>query len=256
MQQALRQLTNKSFKIRKSLTDLLEVPTLTRKQLCEANQLATEQIREMADEVERLAEKVSAMSRGSEKEAYENELQLHSSEVQNLKVLLRSTNIKCAINREKQHLRERETLFAEREAHKINLNPTDEALLKESAATNNTLQRLRQSMTELLEQGTSVNDRIEQSSTFIQQALNEHGHIEQELQTAKHLMTSFKIKNMTDKLLLVIAMVFYVLVCVYVLLARLPTPIASVFGLFSYIFSSAETSSVVDGVCNNQILSQ
>lgn len=80
-----------------------------------------------------------------------------------------------------------------------------------------------------------------QSSTFIQQSLNEHNHIEEELQTAKHLMTSFKIKNMTDKLLLVVAMVFYALVCVYVLISRLKTPFGSIFNLISYLFSSTET---------------
>jgi hypothetical protein len=128
-------LVNRAFEIRKTLTELQDTENLTRKAQSEVNQEVTHKIRQLGEEVEvtssirllivkKLTEEVQEMNITSvERQLLGDDLELHKTEVQNLKALLRTTNIYCAANREKQQKKEREALFSNRRPEKTLKNP-------------------------------------------------------------------------------------------------------------------------------------
>ena len=79
---------------------------------------------------------------------------------------------------------------------------------------------------------------IAETSKIITDVIDEHDKIEDELKTAKQLTRNLRMREFADRILLGLAVLLYVSVCVYIILARLKLPLS---GIFSFLFSSSSS---------------
>lgn len=72
---------------------------------------------------------------------------------------------------------------------------------------------------------------------MIEDVIGEHDEIESELRTARKLITNLRMRETMDKILIALAMIFYLSVCVFIIFSRLKTPVQTILGLFSPLFN-------------------
>lgn len=65
--------------------------------------------------------------------------------------------------------------------------------------------------------------------------VNEQGKIGANLDMSKHLLNSYSIRDLTDKLLLVIAVLFYVAVCAYIIFSRVHAPLSYLVNFIQWL---------------------
>jgi hypothetical protein len=129
-------------------------------------------------------------------------------------------------------------------------------LVEESKTINSTLNQLKSSILDMKMQGQAINDKLGDSSRVcrmrsryicahlkvLKQVVNEQGKIGANLELSKHLLSSYSIRDLTDKLLLVIAVLFYLAVCVYIIFSRVQAPLSYVMSFIQWLVSFVITS--------------
>jgi hypothetical protein len=80
----------------------------------------------------------------------------------------------------------------------------------------------------------------------LKQVVDEQEKIGSDIELSKHLLRSYNIRDLTDKLLLVLALIFYFSVCVYIIFARVNAPLSSLMNFFGWVISFF-ISSDIDG---------
>jgi hypothetical protein len=79
-------------------------------------------------------------------------------------------------------------------------------------------------------------------SQVLKQVVNEQGKIGANIDQSKHLLSSFNIRDLTDKLLLLIAVLFYVAVCAYIIFSRVHAPLSYLVNFIQWLVSFVITA--------------
>jgi len=213
-----------SLKIRQNILKLRDTPVLTRKEINDLYTAVFYQLDDFLNNIKLLSQEQGAVINIQIIEA-------QKSELQNLHALYRAAKIECEKNRKKQDLLERELLLNGK-MNKSDISIRNEkTLVEESKQINATLTQLRSSMVEIKSQSQAINSKLGDSSQVLKQVAGEHHKIGANLNQSKHLMSSYNIRDMTDKLLLFIAVIFYFSVCVFIIFSRVHAPLTSLWNI-------------------------
>jgi len=149
----------------------------------------------------------------------------HENELQNLKESLRKANIQCSLNRQKQHQLERQALLeggkADDNILKKRTFSTQEEALEVSKGVTSDLKRIKSMLEDAAAHGSEIFKELDESSNNIGGIIQEHGGFAEDLGEGKGLTTRLRRREMTDRLLMGAAVLFFLLVCLYIVKQRL-----------------------------------
>jgi len=219
-----------SLKIRQNIIKLRDTPVLTKKEINDLYTTIFYQLDDFSNSIKLLSQEQGA-------DVNIQTIEAQKSELQNLHALYRGAKIECEKNRKNQDLLERELLLNGK-MNKADISIRNEkSLIEESKQINTTLTTLRASMVSIKSQSQAINSRLGDSSQVLKQVAGEHHKIGANLNQSKHLMSSYNIRDMTDKLLLFIAVIFYFSVCVYIIFSRVNAPLTSIWNFFMWVLN-------------------
>jgi protein transport protein SEC20 len=219
-----------SLKIRQNIIKLRDTPVLTKKEINDLYTAIFYQLDEFSNNIKLLTQEQGAAINIQTIEA-------QKSELQNLHALYRAAKMECEKNRKNQDLLERELLLNGK-INKTDISSRNEkTLVEESKQINSTLSQLRASMVDIKSQSQAINSKLGDSSQVLKQVAGEHDKIGANLNQSKHLMSSYNIRDMTDKLLLFIAVIFYFSVCLFIIFSRVHAPLSTIWNFFVWILN-------------------
>jgi len=149
------------------------------------------------------------------------EIRKHENEEKKLTAELRKANILCKINQSKKLQKERAELLAggeevlRRRREKAQLDS-----LQSSREITQSLRRSIQLVTDELERKATTMDVLEGSSGVLWQTVDVHSALSSHLKQGHGLLTKIKQRDLTDKLLILFGLAFFILVVLYIVKRR------------------------------------
>jgi protein transport protein SEC20 len=211
---SLQKLVNLEIEIQSLIVEISSSLTLSTK---EASELSTKALRTLSDLSSRIKDikhYAKEQPNATLKKEILQKLSKHEKEYMNLKDGLRQANMKYKFNREKQRENERRMLLTSSPSKISSLSETgnirtkDDSLKVTRNITEN-LKRIRQMMKTQIEHSSDIINELQGQSRLLHEALGEHEEMSDSLQASKNWITKLFRREITDKLLVGLALLFF-----------------------------------------------
>jgi protein transport protein SEC20 len=156
----------------------------------------------------------------------------HQAELSNLKDSLRKANLKVKMDRERQEVLDRQKLlgnavaslsgsqYGEAKAQKRQIR-TQEDALKESKNVIEGLKRLRNMMANETQLGQEILVELDDQGKVIHSAVSDLDEMHGRIRKGRGWLSLLRRREVTDKMLISLALIFFCFVCFYILKVRL-----------------------------------
>jgi len=229
MEESVRELVNLEFKIQSRIFQFQETSIITQKEIYDTNSEIKGLFVKLDSKIQELIQIGEEQDDEQQKVNILKDAQRHTNEIQSLRSLLKAANIKANTNRQHTYETERNQFVNDgvRKRH----TTTNDDLVEDSQRVNTKMKGIRDGMLNLTDQGTAINQRLEFSSQLISGVLTDQEEMGDKLKSAEKLMHSYKMINLTSNFMIGLAIIFYFCVCLYIIIARFPVPIGSLYRL-------------------------
>jgi len=235
MEEKVSELVNLEFKSQSLIVQFQETVNITQKEIYDTNNEIKDQLLKLQSKINELVQFGEEQDDEQLKEIVLKEAQRHNNEINRLQSLLKTANLKAKVNRQKAYEEERKNL--------INTGPTglrkrtthnwNDDFEEDSKKVNSAMININDELLTLTNQGNAINQTLELSSQEFANIVNENEDIDGKLKIAEKHMSSYKMIELTSNFMIGLAIIFYLSVCIYILIARCPVPFGALYGLLT-----------------------
>lgn len=186
-------------------------------QLEELNSLARNLLNQLKTKIQDLERLGKEQDRDEDRQVILKNVENHRQRMTSNIASLRKTNISVKMAIDKQ---EKDELLFGGTTRKRNIN-TKESLAKQATSITESLLELNQTMDAQVKKGNLTLTTLEASSKNITDTHEEFKNMGGHIQNAQRLLTKYGRRELTDKLLIFIALVFFFATVLYILKRRL-----------------------------------
>uniref|UniRef100_A0A6B2LNN8 Sec20 C-terminal domain-containing protein n=1 Tax=Arcella intermedia TaxID=1963864 RepID=A0A6B2LNN8_9EUKA len=154
----------------------------------------------------------------------------HKKELQLLRAQLTAANQIAKANKEATTRTQYQQVFGPLRQRKVQEGTEDENQgVEDSKRINENLKLVRNQVQALTSQSGAIYHQLESSSQTIAGVIDVHDDIKDQLNIAKKHTSSYKMIECTSGVVVILAFIFYLVVCTYIMIVRFPIPIVQIF---------------------------
>jgi len=229
-----KELVNLEFIIQRDIIDLRDTIEPLEK-ISERSVAIQEKMKLFRTNLKELKQIALEQDSERDKEKVLEKVKAHEKELSNLNDLFRKATIQSKVNLNKQQAIEKEALLkGGEESKRIKEMHSKAAVMKTASDVTLRMRRTRQLINEEVQRGNATMQILESSSKTLDNVRQEYSSLTNFVRSARGLLTQIKRRELTDKLLILLGLVFFFLVVIFIFRRRMKFKVLSL--VWEYVF--------------------